>query len=349
MKLLSAVKIGNMKDPDPEKRGRVALRDVPVPEIGDEEVLIKVAYCSICGSDPHLVAGAFGWEPPFGLGHEMSGVIVKLGPGAAKKGLREGDRVAGNFRNYCGACYYCRNGQEQFCENVTEQPAMAEYVKWHKSQIVKLPDDISLKTGCLLEPVSVGVRVMDKTNMKVGQRVAVSGGGPIGLIVLQLLKMYGATHLTMIEPVAQRRELAKKYGADFVLDPVNQNIEEEGKKITRGLGYDLVIEVSGFPGAAENVLKLAARCGTIIYVAMFPNNYELPLNLYTYCYGREITITGTFVSPYVFPRAAQILGRMRLEDFTAQVYDLDDPEGAFAAHLSGKYPKILIRCNRDMD
>jgi (R,R)-butanediol dehydrogenase/meso-butanediol dehydrogenase/diacetyl reductase/L-iditol 2-dehydrogenase len=161
--------------------------------------------------------------------------------------------------------------------------------------------------------------------------------------------MYGATHLTMIEPVAQRRELAKKYGADFTLDPVNQNVEEEGKKITRGLGYDLAVEVSGFPGAAETVLKLAARCGTILYVAMFPNNYELPLNLYTYCYGRELTITGTFVSPYVFPRAAQILGRMRLEDFTAHVYDLDDPEGAFAAHLSGKYPKILIRCNKDMD
>jgi (R,R)-butanediol dehydrogenase/meso-butanediol dehydrogenase/diacetyl reductase/L-iditol 2-dehydrogenase len=349
MKLLSAVKIGNMKDPDPEKRGKVALRDVPIPKIGDDEVLIKVAYCSICGSDPHLVAGAFGWEPPFGLGHEMSGVIVKMGSKATKKGLKVGDRVAGNFRNYCGSCYYCRNGQEQFCENVTEEPAMAEYVKWHESQIIKLPDNVSLKTGCLLEPVSVGMRIMDKTHMKVGQRVAVSGGGPIGLIVLQLLKMYGATHLTMFEPVAQRRELAKKYGADFVIDPLSQNIEEEGKKITGGMGYDLVIEVSGIPSAAENVLKLAAKCGTIIYVAMFPANYELPLNLYKYCYSKELTITGTFVSPYVFPRTAQIMGRMQLDDFTANVYDLDDPEGAFAAHLSGKYPKVLIHCNKDLD
>jgi (R,R)-butanediol dehydrogenase/meso-butanediol dehydrogenase/diacetyl reductase/L-iditol 2-dehydrogenase len=349
MKLLSAVKIGNMKDPDPNKRGKVAIRDVPIPEIADNEALIKVAYCAICGSDPHLVGGIFGWEPPFGLGHEMSGVIVKLGSKATKTGLKVGDRVAGNFRNYCGTCYYCRNEQEQFCENVTEQPAMAEYIKWNEAQIIKLPDDVSLKTGCLLEPVSVGVRVMDKTKIKVGQRVAVSGGGPIGLINLQLLKMYGATHLTMIEPVAQRRELAKKYGADFVIDPLSQDIEAEGKKITGGLGYDLIIEVSGIPSAAEKVLKVAAKGGTILYVAMFPNTYEMPLNLYNYCYKQELTISGTFVSPYTFPRAAQILSRMQLEDFTANVFDLDDPEGAFAAHLSGKYPKILIHCNKDLD
>jgi (R,R)-butanediol dehydrogenase/meso-butanediol dehydrogenase/diacetyl reductase/L-iditol 2-dehydrogenase len=349
MKLLSVVKIGNMKDGDPDKRGRVAIRDVPIPVISDEEVLIKVAYCAICGSDPHVVGGIFGWVPPFGLGHEMSGVIVEVGKKAVKNGLRVGDRVAGNFRNYCGACYYCRNGQEQFCEHAAEQPAMAEYIKWNEAQVVKLPDDVSLKKGCLLEPVSVGVRVMDKTNMRIGQRAAVSGGGPIGLIVLQMLKMYGASALTMIEPVAQRRDLAKKFGADFVVDPVAQNAEAEGLKITGGLGYDLVAEVSGAANAAESMLRIAAKGGTLIYVAMYPNSYTLPLNLYSYCYKQELTITGTFVSPYTFPRAAQILSRMQLDDFTANVYDLDDPEGAFAAHLSGKYPKILIHCNKDLD
>jgi (R,R)-butanediol dehydrogenase/meso-butanediol dehydrogenase/diacetyl reductase/L-iditol 2-dehydrogenase len=349
MKMVSAVKIGNMKDEDPTRRGRVAVLDAPMPTLGEEDVKIKVAYCAICGSDPHVVGGIFGWEPPFGLGHEASGVVVELGAKATRRGLKIGDRVAGNFRRYCGTCYYCRNGQEQFCENASEAPAMAEYMVWHESQIVKLPDDVSLKNGCLLEPVSIGVRVVDKTNMRIGGRVAVSGGGPIGLITLQLLKMFGATSLTMIEPNPQRRALAEKFGAEHLIDPTCQNAEEEGLRITGGLGYDLVLEISGAPSAAETAVKLVANAGRMIFVAMYPNDYEMPLNLYRYCYRKEIEITGSFVAPYAFPRSAQILSRMDLDDFTDTVYDIDDAEEAFGAHLSGKHPKVLIRCNEDMD
>jgi (R,R)-butanediol dehydrogenase/meso-butanediol dehydrogenase/diacetyl reductase/L-iditol 2-dehydrogenase len=349
MKVVSAIKIGNMKDPDPARRGRVAVLDRPCPPLGDEDVKIKVAYCAICGSDPHVVGGIFGWEPPFGLGHEASGVVVEVGPKATRLGFKPGDRVAGNFRRYCGACHYCRNGQEQFCENTSEEPAMAEYMIWHESQLVRLPDGVSLKKGCLLEPVSIGVRVADKTDMRVGRRVAVSGGGPIGLISLQLMKMFGATSLTVIEPNPQRRALAEKFGADHLIDPAVSDVEEEGLRITGGLGYDLVLEVSGAPVAAELAVKLLANAGRLIFVAMYPNDYELPLNLYRYCYKKEIEITGTFVAPYAFPRAARIIGRMDLDDFTNTVYDIDDAEAAFEAHLSGEHPKVLIRCNKDLD
>jgi (R,R)-butanediol dehydrogenase/meso-butanediol dehydrogenase/diacetyl reductase/L-iditol 2-dehydrogenase len=348
MKVVSAVKIGNMKDPDPARRGKVAVLDVPASPLGEEDVRIKVAYCAICGSDPHVVGGIFGWEPPFGLGHEASGVVAELGAGATRRGLKVGDRVAGNFRRYCGTCYYCRNGQEQFCENASEAPAMAEYMVWHESQVVKLPDNVSLEKGCLLEPVSIGVRVVDKTNMRIGGRVAVSGGGPIGLITLQLLKMFGATSLTMIEPNPQRRALAEKFGADYLIDPIGRNVEEEGLRITDGLGYDLVLEVSGVPSAAELTVKLVANAGKLIFVAMYPNDYEMPLNLYRYCYKKEIEFTGSFVAPYAFPRSAQILGRMDLDDFTNTIYDIDDAEEAFNAHLSGTHPKVLIRCNKDL-
>jgi (R,R)-butanediol dehydrogenase/meso-butanediol dehydrogenase/diacetyl reductase/L-iditol 2-dehydrogenase len=348
MKVVSAVKIGNMKDPDPAKRGKVEVLDMPCPPVGDYDVKIKVAYCAICGSDPHVVGGIFGWTPPFGIGHEASGVIVEVGK-KVRTGLKVGDRVGGNFRHYCGSCYYCRNEQEQFCENAHEEPAMAEYLVWHESQPVKLPDDVSLKNGCLVEPISVGVRVMDKTGMRVGKKVAVSGGGPIGLINLQLIKMYGASRLTLIEPIAARRELAKTLGADFVLDPVNQNLEEECAKITEGRGYDVVIEVSGSTAAAEKAVKLVAKGGTLIYMAMYPNDYKMPLNLYDYCYRNELTITGTFVSPYVFPRTANILSRMNLSAFTDTVFDIDDAAKAFEAHLTGKHPKVLIRCNKGLD
>ena len=102
MKSITVVKVGSLRDPDPEKRGKVAVTDIPEQPLGDEDVRIKVAYCAICGSDPHLVENIFGWEPPYGMGHELSGVIVEVGPKATKKGLKVGDRVAGNFLHFCG-------------------------------------------------------------------------------------------------------------------------------------------------------------------------------------------------------------------------------------------------------
>ncbi|QGU94770.1 alcohol dehydrogenase catalytic domain-containing protein [Clostridium bovifaecis] len=345
MKVISAIKIGNMKDPDDSKRGKVGVLDMPVPSLDDEDVKIKVAYCSICGSDPHLVGGIFGWDPPFGLGHELSGTIVELGKKATKKGLKVGDKVAGNFLQFCGTCYYCRNGQEQFCEHTRNEPGMAEYVVWHESQVCKIPDNVSLEEACLLEPVSIAVRIMDKTNMKMGQRVAVSGGGPIGLLTLQMLKMFGATSLTMIEPIAERQELACEFGADYIINPIIQNVEEEAKKITDGLGFDIVIEVSGSTKAAPAACEIAAKGGTVLYIAMFPKDYEMPLNLYEKCYSKELTISGTYVAPYAFPRAVQILPRMNLKKFTNKIFTIDQAEEAFKAQLSGKYPKILIKCN----
>ena len=348
MKSVKVLKIGSLKAANEADRGKIQVCDIPEPVLGDEQVKIKVAYCSICGSDPHHIQeNPFGWEVPFGLGHELSGVIVEVGKKAVKKGLKAGDRVAGNFMRFCGTCYYCRNGQEQFCDHAEEsnQPCMSEYVTWHESQVFKLPDDVSLKMGCLLEPVSVAVRVVDKIEPKIGQRVAICGGGPIGLFVLQAIKMMGAVNLTLIEPIAERRDLAKKFGADYVIDPMKQDIAQIAKEITGGLGYDVVVDCSGAKQVAGALPGITSKGGKLLYIAIYPNDFEMPLNLYKYCYANELTITGTNISPYAFPRASQILPRMQLEDFITAVYDLDDAEEAFITQVSGKYPKILIRCN----
>lgn len=348
MKSVTVVKVGSLRDPNEETRGKVQVLDIPEQPLGDEDVKIKVAYCAICGSDPHLVENIFGWEPPFGIGHEVSGVIVALGKKAVKKGLKIGDRVAGNFLKFCGTCYYCQNGQQQFCEHGGDynRPGMSEFIVWHESQVYKLPDDVSLKQGCLLEPVSIAVRLMDKISMKIGQRVAICGGGPIGLLSLQAVKMMGATSLTLIEPIAERRALAEKFGADHTIDPITQDVVQESMRLTEGRGYDVVIDCSGSTKAVLPLPEITAKGGELIYAAMYPNTYEMPLNLYQYCYFHELTISGLYVAPYAFPRAAQILPRMQLNDFISQVYDIDDAEEAFRAQISGKYPKILIRCNQ---
>jgi len=350
MKQISVTKIGSLRDPNPLTRGRIEVLQVPNLQVGPEEVKIKVAYCAICGSDPHLVEGIFGWKTPFGIGHEISGVIVELGEKATAKNLKIGDRVAGNFLGFCGKCYYCQNGQQQFCIHSEEynSPGMSEYIVWNEAQVYKLPDEISLREGCLLEPVSIAVRIMDKLNPKIGMRVAICGAGPIGLLVLQSIKMMGGVALTMIEPIQERQVLALKYGAEHTINPLVDDLQQEANRITGGLGFDIVIDCSGSVKAVQGLPPITAKGGYLLYAAMYPNDYEMPLNLFKYCYANELTISGVFVAPYAYPRAIQVLKEFDLSDFIEKDFFIDEAEEAFKAQISGKYPKILIRCNEDL-
>jgi len=347
MKTAAVTRVGSLK----AKEAQIGLVDFPEQILGDEDVKIKVAYCAICGSDPHVAEGIFGTEVPIGLGHEVSGVITELGKKATRRGLKVGDRVAGNFIKFCGTCDSCLNGNQQFCENLQEynRPGMAESIVWHESQVHKLPDHISLKKGCLLEPTAIAVRIMDKTKMKVGKTVAVCGGGPIGMLTLQAVKLYGATSLTLIEPISERRQLAKEFGADHTIDPLKEDVVEAAMSITGGKGFDVVIDASGSVHAVENLLKITTRGGNLLYAAMYPGKYEMPLNLFQYLYFNEITISGVFVAPYAFPRALNLLPRLNLDKFTEKVFPLDDVSAAFDAQMSGEYYKILIHCNNDLD
>ncbi|MBU4466317.1 MAG: alcohol dehydrogenase catalytic domain-containing protein [Actinobacteria bacterium] len=346
MRTVAVTKIGSLRDPDGATRGRIGVVDFPDQPLGAEDVRIRVAFSAICGSDPHLAEGFFGTDVPIGLGHELSGVVEALGERAHRNGLRIGDRVAGNFLRFCGTCRPCQRGQQQFCENIQEynRPGMAETVTWHESQVYRLPDNVTLLQGCLLEPTSVAVRIADKTHIKVGDRVAICGGGPIGQLALQVLKMSGATSLTLIEPIAERREMALRHGAQFVIDPVEEDQFARADAITDGYGYDVVIDASGSPRAVRGLLDIAAKGGTVIYGAMYPHDFEMPLGLSDYLYLKELTLTGVFVSPYAFPRALQILPHLALDELTQAVFDLEDAPEAFAVHVSGKYPKVVLRC-----
>ncbi|GAA2952791.1 zinc-dependent alcohol dehydrogenase [Microbacterium schleiferi] len=348
MKTVAVTRIGSLRDPDENARGRVEVVDFPEQDLGPEDVRVRVAYSAICGSDPHLAEGYFGADVPIGLGHELSGVVEALGERAHRNGLQVGDRVAGNFLRFCGTCRPCQEGKQQFCEHIQEynRPGMAETITWHESQLYKLPDSVSLLKGCLLEPTSVAVRIADKTRVRVGDRVAIVGGGPIGQLTLQVMRMYGATSLTMIEPIAERREMATRHGAEFVIDPVAEDQFARTDEITDGRGYDVVIDASGSTRAVKGILDIAAKGGTVVYGAMYPAQFEMPLNLSDYLYLKELTLTGVFVSPYAFPRALQILPHLDVDELTAAVFDLDDASEAFAVHVSGVHPKVVIRCNR---
>jgi len=352
MKTVFCTKNGDLRDPDESKRGKVEVMDVDERQIvHDETVKIKTAYCAICGSDPHTVEGIFGRPLPIAMGHEVSGVVVEVGKKATKKGLKPGDRVAGNFLRPCGTCDYCRNKKEQFCafKGEFQCPGMSEYVVWHESQLYKLPDNVSLREGCMLEPVSVATRIADKTKIEIGDKVAISGGGPIGMLTLQLMNMYGATSLTLIEPIAARRELAMSLGALHTIDPLKGDYTKEALDITGGLGFEVVIEASGARSAAAAVPKITAKGGLIVYAAMYPNDFEMPLSPIDIFYRNELTMTGVLLSPYTFPRAVALLPRLNLKPFVEKYYYIDDCAEAFDTHMGGEYPKVLILCNKDLE
>jgi (R,R)-butanediol dehydrogenase/meso-butanediol dehydrogenase/diacetyl reductase/L-iditol 2-dehydrogenase len=350
MRTVAVTKIGSLRDPDEASRGRIGVVDLPDQPLGPEDVRIRVAYAAICGSDPHLAEGFFGTDVPIGLGHELSGVVEALGERAHRNGLRVGQHVAGNFLRFCGTCNPCRDGRQQFCENIRDynRPGMAETVTWHESQVFPLPEEVSLLKGCLLEPTAVAVRIADKTRVRVGERVLVCGGGPIGQLVLQIMKMHGATSLTMIEPIAGRREMALRHGAEHAINPLFEDQAALADEIAQGRGYDVVIDASGSPHAVRGLLDLAAKGGTVVYGAMYPQTFEMPVNLSDYLYLKELTLTGAFISPYAFPRALQVLPHLEVDELLQGVFALEDAVEAFATHIAGTFPKVVIRCN-DVD
>jgi (R,R)-butanediol dehydrogenase/meso-butanediol dehydrogenase/diacetyl reductase/L-iditol 2-dehydrogenase len=327
--------------------GKIAMEDYPDPETGPNQIKVKIAYCGLCGTDPENLEGRFGLVPPEAynqprvLGHEASGTIAEIGKDV--RGYRVGQRVAMNFRSSCGACYYCRNKMEHFCRRGTgASGSFAEYAVYPESAVYPLSDDISLEIGAMLEPVSVAVHTIDIAGIRPGGTVAISGAGPIGLLCLEVALKAGAARALVSEPIAEKREVAKKLGADVVVDPFNENLEEIGKKLTEGRGFDTVIEASGNVKAARQAINLADNCGTIVWAAVYPKDAEIGVPAF-YMYAKELTIRSVFVSPYCFPKALNLLPKLELKSLITDIVPLKDIRKAFELHKKGKSIKILVQ------
>jgi len=172
---MKTVAVTRWADKEIGDKGQIEVVDRPLPVVGPTDVLVKVAYCSICGSDPHILESGKdieGFETPFGLGHEVSGVVAELGPQATISGLKVGDRVACQFFKACGVCVNCRHGRENACVSMAKanNAGMAEYVVCDEQQVFKIPDSIPLEEACLVEPLSIAVRAIETANIRVGER-----------------------------------------------------------------------------------------------------------------------------------------------------------------------------------
>jgi (R,R)-butanediol dehydrogenase/meso-butanediol dehydrogenase/diacetyl reductase/L-iditol 2-dehydrogenase len=329
-----------------KRPGVLEVQEVPEPQPGPDDVKVKIAYCGICGTDPEIIEGGF--IPPEWTedtlkvpGHESAGVIAAVGKDV--KRYRVGQRVACNFRSPCGACRYCRGGMENFCESpIPTSGGFAEYALYKESAIYAMPDNMSLETGAFLEPLSIAVHVVDIANVSPGGSVAILGGGPIGLLSLQLAVRAGAVKTLLSEPVSEKRDLAKRLGATFTVDPLKEDLIETGRKLTGGYGFRSVIEASGRPQVAKQAVSLADKGGTIVWAAVYPSESKVEVPPF-YMYSNELTIRSVFLSPYCFPRALELLSVVDVSSLTTDVMPLADIARAFEVHKQGKSVKILVK------
>lgn len=327
-----------------QARGVIAPADVPEPILRDDhDVLVAISYAGICGSDLHIVDGRLlrAGRPPRVIGHEMVGRVLEMG--RAVRDLAVADRVVGNFIAYCGGCYYCRNGQEHFCRRMLfSAEAFAERAVYRDQQLLRVADDIDDRTAALAEPLSVSVHAVDRAALRAGERALVLGAGPIGLLITQVTRLAGAGFVAVSEPSVVRRDLALEAGADFAVDPRCPTAIDALEHATGMLAFDCVFETSGVPAALSAALPLVARGGRLVVVAVHAEDVTIPVRPFD-LYAKELTLTGSYTSPYVFPRAVALLPRIDVRRLVSDVMPLADIAVAFERLRRAEAAKILLQ------
>ena len=329
-----------------EEFGKAILKEVPLREMGPEDIKVKIELCAVGGADPYAITGEIPFRLPYYIGYQASGTVAELGKDATAMGLKVGDKVTLDQHRYCGSCYNCRHGLETFCF----QPGysyvdglMAEYSVMHQRQVFKMPEGVDMEEGTLTEVIGAALQPLELAPFNQGDSVMVIGGGSCGLTILQLCRLRGAMKLTMVEPIEARRKIALELGADHVIDPNSQDVLTEGMKITEERGYDRVIEASGDSKMIDPCMDLAARGGKILYFAIYPDHPNIIVP-YDKLWFKELTIHGVFGQSHMFPRAANILPRLNLKPYRGPTFPLDEFQKAFDAHATGEYVRTLVKC-----
>lgn len=307
---------------------RVEEREIPALE--PDEALIKVMACGVCGSDLHIYEGEQGSTatvPPLIQGHEFSGIVTEIG--SAVKGVKVGDRVCVDPAYICGECYYCASGKMSHCENMRAygtnvDGAFSQYCKVKSHLIYHIADDVSFIEGAMAEPLACCINGADRSNIKTGSNVVIYGGGMIGLLMLQLAKLQGASRVALVEPVEEKRELAMKVGASFVINPMEEKVKDALDK--HGMEHvDVVVECCGIRSTSEEAIDIVDRQGTVVLFAVTAVDAAMSLKTYT-LFQKELTVRGSYCSPYTMGRAVELINSHRI-DVTTMLGGTEPLEG----------------------
>lgn len=308
-------------------RGDVRVEDVPRPMPSPGKLLLEVSWCGICGTDveeflhgPLIIPGDVpnkltGRAAPITLGHEFVGSVASVGDGVSD--FRVGERVAPEVVLFCGECFFCRRHEYALCVNwaalgLMDDGGLAEYAVVPAFSCVALPDSLSDEEGALVEPTEVAVRAVRKCELRLGETVAIVGGGTIGLLVLQIALASGAADVYVLEPRSSRRELALTLGATLAFDPSHTEWEAELREHCHGVGPDVVFECAGAVETADVAVRIARKGGRIVLVGIHPN--RVPLSTLEIILG-EKRLVGSVQHHYDedLPVAVDLLGSGKVQ------------------------------------
>ncbi|MBQ4050753.1 MAG: zinc-dependent alcohol dehydrogenase family protein, partial [Oscillospiraceae bacterium] len=276
------------------------------------------------GTDVHIYEGdpgAAAVTPPTILGHEFSGIVAEVG--SAVTGCKVGDRVCVDPNCYCGTCEACRNGIAHYCSSMigygtTVNGGFAEYCAVDERQIYKLGDNTSFEQGAMTEPVACCLHGIDLCNIQPGHQVVVIGGGMIGLLMVQLAKMAGAAKVALLEPVAGKREMGLKLGADLAVDPINEDVEAVLK--AAGMTWiNTVIECVGRTSTIAQAIELAGPKAVVMMFGLTKPDETVAVKPFQ-VFQKEIELKASFINPYTQKRALDLIDSGRL-DVTSMVYE----------------------------
>ena len=302
------------------------VEESPMPKVGAEDVLIQVKACGICGTDVHIYEGDKGAAevtPPTILGHEFSGVVAEVG--SAVTNVKVGDRVCIDPNCYCGTCDFCRNGIAHYCTDMigygtTVNGGFAEYCSVNQRQVYKLGDHTTFEQGAMTEPVACCLHGMDMCNIHPGSSVVIIGGGMIGLLMLQLARLAGAARTALLEPVASKREVAKKLGADVCIDPIHEDVK--AALAAAGMTWvNTVIECVGRTSTIEQAIDIVGNKGTVMMFGLTKPDDTISLKPFE-VFQKELELKASYINPYTQKRALELIDSGRL-DVSSMVYAVE--------------------------
>ena len=328
--------------------GNVELRDVPEPEPGPGEVLVEVKAAGVCGTDLHILHDEYPYRPPVTLGHEFCGVVAAVGPGVT--GWRPGERVTSESAGkVCGRCRYCMSGDYHLCADRQglgsgRNGAFARYVVVEAGHLFRLPDEVDFVSGALSEPIAACVRaVNERTGVGAGDVAVVSGPGPIGLIVAQLAKAEGATVVVLGTSADEARlALARRLGADLVVDVERENALSLVREISAGYGADVAFECAGVAPSVKQCVDLLRKGGKLCLVGLHGRPVTMDIDAVAI---KELSLFGTFSHRWIdWPKGLALLaqGKIQAKPLVSHNLPLTEWKEAFRIAEAKTSVKVLM-------
>jgi L-iditol 2-dehydrogenase len=326
---------------------------MPAPEAGPDDVLVRVRACGICGSDVHGLDGATGRRiPPLVMGHEAAGEVAQTG--ARIRDLRVGERVTFDSTIYCGQCFYCARGEVNLCRNrqvlgVSPGPyrrhgAFAEYVAVPRRIVYRLPDNLTFEHAAMIEAVSVAVHAVSLTPVRLGDAAVVVGSGMIGLLAVQALRHAGCARVVAVDPDEARLKLALQLGATHALNPGTGDAVAAIRGMTEGRGADAAVECVGAAEPVRTAIASVRQGGAVTLVGNLEPRVEFPLQ--TVVTG-QLRIQGSCASSGEYPTCIELMskGAIRVDPLISAVAPLAEGPAWFGRlyHREPGLMKVILK------